>query len=87
MLIMTPKFDETTVLAPTMDIHSKNGAKVIFTDTNGYDTDCEYAKNAGFIKGKVYTVKKTNISSYSTSVSFHEIEGWFNSVMFITAED
>ena len=68
-----------------MNIYSRDGTKVVFTDTNGYDIERTRAKSVGFIKDTIYTVKATYVSGFSTEVRFHEIEGLFNSVMFTDA--
>jgi hypothetical protein len=70
---------------PTMDIYSPKGAKVIFTGKGGYDHERERACKVLEI-GKVYTVERTEVGSWHTSVWLKERPGeGFNSVHFAPA--
>jgi hypothetical protein len=71
-----------------MNIYAKEGAKVkgVFRDgaiTGGYESDQKHAMK--FItEGQVYTVERTEVSSWSTEVILKEFPGkFFNSVHFI----
>lgn len=65
-----------------MNIYSPRGTKVVYLDENGYPTQREHAREAGFIKGQTYTVSWTDVGQSSTSVYFEEISGGWNSVLF-----
>lgn len=69
-----------------LDIYSPAGTKVTFIDENGYDFDREQARKY-FTKGQVLTVKRIDVESWSSSVTFEELPGkWFNTVMFAHKE-
>ena len=65
-----------------MNIYAKNGDKVVYLDENGYEGDRNYARDKGFVKGQVYVVKYTDVGSSCTYVTFHDMVGSHNSVMF-----
>jgi hypothetical protein len=65
-----------------LDIYSPAGTKAYFIDENGYDSQREEARKF-FTKGQVLTVKRIDVESWSSSVTFEELPGkWFNTVMF-----
>lgn len=65
-----------------MNIYSSKGTKVRYTGKNGYDSDLHQA-NDYLIVGEIYTVKKTNVGSFHTSVLLEEVDNqWFNSAHF-----
>jgi len=67
---------------PTMDIHSKEGAKVTFAyPDNGRDYEQLQAEEL-LIAGEQYTVKKVYVGQSSSHVEFEEVEGLFNTVLF-----
>ncbi|GEM_PF-1133563 len=72
----------------TMDIHSKEGAKVVFEyPDNGYEYDKERALKLLRVGG-IYTVACTNVYQSSTEVFLKEIKGVsFNSVLFKNLEE
>ncbi len=66
-----------------MSVYTKPNSKVIFMfPKNGYNPDIESA-NKHLIKGKEYTVKRTEVHSWHTEVELKEIPNIvFNSSMF-----
>ena len=65
-----------------MDIYAKKGYKVRYTGKNGYDSDLEKS-NQYLIVDEVYTIEKTKVRSFHTSVLLQEVNNqWFNSVHF-----
>ncbi len=70
----------------TMNIYSKEGAKVVYTGHNGYDADKIHANGHLEVDG-TYTVDHTEVSSWHTDVFLKEVPGVpFNSVMFINQQ-
>lgn len=68
-----------------MPIDSPSGTRVRFTGYGGYDIDQAHAREYLVING-VYTVDRTEIGGWSTSVFLREVPGReFNSVMFEAA--
>ena len=65
-----------------MNIYAKNGDKVVYLDDNGYEGDRNCARDKGFVKGQVYVVKYTDVGNSCTYVTFHDMVGSHNSVMF-----
>lgn len=65
-----------------MDIYATKGYKVRYTGKNGYDSDLKQS-NQYLTVDEVYTVEKTNVGSFHTSVLLQEVDNqWFNSVHF-----
>jgi hypothetical protein len=64
-----------------MDIQSKPGTKVFFLGINGHTEELKQAKEK-FQDGQVLTVKEMNVGHSSSRVSFEEVDGWYNTVMF-----
>lgn len=55
----------------------------VYLDENGYDSDVEYARKCGLIKGSKYTFDGIDIEGWSSTIYLKEFEGKeFNSVMF-----
>lgn len=69
----------------SMDIYSKPGTKVVFTGLNGGEIEQASARKK-LVIGKSYTVKRTEIEGWYTDVYLNEVEGSFNSVLFIEEE-
>jgi len=65
-----------------MNIYAPRGTVVEYLDTNGYDYEPIAARDNGFVKGNLYTVKSTDVGHSRTKVEFFEIKGSYNSVMF-----
>jgi len=57
------------------------GDKMQFLDRNGYDVELEAARKV-FTKGQVVTVKKFDLGGWCSSITFEELPGKWNSVMF-----
>jgi hypothetical protein len=57
------------------------GDKMQFLDRNGYDVELEAARKV-FTKGQVVTVKKFDLGGWCSSITFEELSGKWNSVMF-----
>lgn len=69
-----------------MDIYSKPGTRVIFDNLGGYDAEQEAALKHLKI-GESYTIKETEVHSFSTTVYLEECpEILFNSVQFAAME-
>ena len=68
-----------------MDIHSKEGTEITVTESsikNGYDHVENHAREHLKV-GEIYTVEKTEVSNWTTSVFLKEFPGEiFNSVSF-----
>lgn len=65
-----------------MNIYARRGDKVVFTGRNGYPVENARARSILMIN-RVYTVKRTDVHSSSTSVYLEEVPNEsFNSVMF-----
>lgn len=64
-----------------MNIYAKKGSKVVFTGKNGSDWDQQDAQKR-LIIGSVYTVKRTDVGNWSSTVEFQEVEGSYNTVLF-----
>lgn len=70
---------------PTMNIYSPQGAKVVFTGKGGYQAELERACKS-LVVGEVYTVERTEVGDWHTSVYLKERPGEsFNSVQFAAA--
>jgi len=66
----------------SLNIYSKKGAKLIYLDKNGYDTQREEA-NKFLKKGEIYTVDHVDIFKSTSTVFLKEFPGMgFNMVMF-----
>ena len=61
------------------------GEKMLFLNRNGYDAERKRAA-AVFDTNKEYTLKTIDIGNWSSSVSFEEVAGSWNSVMFDTVD-
>ena len=77
-----------------MDIHSKEGTKVVFVETDVSQAQISYGNHSdpcGVLEvGKIYTIQKTDVRSGHTKVYLKEFQGMsFNSVWFrdINVED
>jgi len=57
------------------------GTKVMYHGCGGYDHQIEKAEET-FIPAQILTVKNSKVWRYSSEVSFEEVEGSFNTVMF-----
>lgn len=65
-----------------MDIYSQQGTKVVFTACGGMDGEIEYAKEQ-LVVGKIYTVRRTEVHSWSSDVYLEEFPGVsFNTCLF-----
>ena len=73
--------------APSLDIYTRPGNQVVYTDENGYDYQREIAREKGLVKGEVYTLARIEIGSCSSRVFLREFESDFNSVMFCSVKD
>ena len=80
---MKPTITNTEKLLPrSMNIYALPGHKVKATkETINYGRDSE--NRVGIEVDKVYTVKETTVSGWSTVVRLEEVEGDFNSVIFV----
>lgn len=69
-----------------MDIHAKQGTKVIVTEDsikNGYDCVEKHAREHLKV-GKTYTISSTNVNGWNTNVYLEEFpDEVFNSVSFV----
>ncbi len=65
----------------------RKGTKLRYLGENGYDSDRFYAEKQGLIKDETYTLKKTSVGSWSSSIYLEEVEGSFNSVMFKVVDE
>lgn len=57
------------------------GDRMMFLGRNGYEFELKEALNR-FAIGKEYIVEDCNVQSWSHSVKFDGMEGWYNGVMF-----
>ena len=72
----------TPVSAPVgVEKWPEPGDKMQFLDRNGYDVELETARKV-FTKGQVVTVKKFDLGGWCSSITFEELSGKWNSVMF-----
>lgn len=69
-----------------MNIYAQAGDKVTYLGENGYDAERDAIKRAGIKAGDILTVESTSVGSWSTYVTFEEIWGSHNSVMFEDVE-
>lgn len=65
----------------TMDIYSRPGTEVVFLGQNGWDADLREALHVLTV-GATYTVKKIDVRSSTSYVTFEETPGYYNTVMF-----
>lgn len=65
----------------TMSLESAAGTVVIYTGTNGYDSDKKYA-NERLTVGNEYVVASMDVGRSSSTVKFEGVDGNFNTVMF-----
>ena len=72
---------EIVVKSQVMVIQSKPGTKVFFLGINGHTEELKQTKEK-FQDGQVLTVKEMNVGRSSSRVSFEEVDGWYNTVMF-----
>lgn len=70
-----------------MDIYSKPGTKVRYSGKNGYGYDHKPFLDAGVEIGTVFTIRDIDVGRSSTYVSFLEIGGEHNSVIFDEIQD
>ena len=69
-----------------IDIHSKEGTKVIYTGTGGYDHHKKHA-NKFLLAYQEYTVDHTIVGGWHTDVVLKEFPNEaFNSVHFVTKD-
>lgn len=57
------------------------GDRMKFLGVNGYPFELEAAKKI-FTAGNIYRVHACNVESWSHSIQFDDVKGWFNGVMF-----
>lgn len=62
------------------------GDKMKFMGQNGYEFELREALNK-FEVGKEYEVESCNVQSWSHSIKFDSMEGWYNGVMFERAPE
>ena len=62
------------------------GRKVKYLDRGGWESNKEYARKKGLVKGEIYTVKEIYVGRSSSEVELLEVEGKFNTVMFEDVE-
>jgi hypothetical protein len=65
----------------SMDIYSKPGTKVEFLDRNGHEWERKEAEKILEV-GQIYTVESIDVGDWCSYVTFEEVSGEFNSVMF-----
>jgi hypothetical protein len=70
----------------SMDIYTEPGKKVMFLGQNGMDWELLKAMNS-LVVGETYTVSYIDVGNWSSEVSFQEVEGTYNVVMFANIED
>ena len=69
-----------------MDIYAKEGTKVKYTGTGGYDHHKEHA-NKYLKKDEIYTVLRTEVGGWHTDVFLQEVPNQcFNSTHFVNTK-
>jgi hypothetical protein len=66
-----------------MSLDAKKGDKVVYLDRGGYESDREFARLLGLVKGEIYTVDSVDADSFTSDVYLVEVPSRpFNTVMF-----
>jgi hypothetical protein len=70
-----------------MDIYAKPGTKVRYSGKNGYGFEHKKFLDDGIEIGAIFTIRNVEIGQSKSYVSFEEIDGKYNTVIFEEIKD